>query len=232
MIIRIYPVIHHKNEELTIAEAAVAFNAGADGVFLISHHGQDNALIQPAITLKASYPDKRIGLNLLSNTFDDVITLAIAQKIEMIWVDAPGVRSEGISRDGLHCATRLKAQKASGGFLPEVFGSVAFKYQPIDLSPGKAAIRCLAHGMLPTTSGTATGMAPDVEKIKRMRAQIGPQAPLAIASGMTLENIEDFAPFLTHVLVSTGLSLDEYRLDGKKLAAFIDKAKSAALPVS
>lgn len=38
---KVYPVIHYYNKETTISEAAKVFECGADGVFLISHIGQN-----------------------------------------------------------------------------------------------------------------------------------------------------------------------------------------------
>ena len=48
---------------------------------------------------------------------------------------------------------------------------------------------------------------------------------LAVASGMTPDNISEFKPYLSHVLVSTGISKDEYHFDEEKINAFIQLAK-------
>jgi len=75
----------------------------------------------------------------------------------------------------------------------------------------------LLAGFIPTTSGSATGKAPQLAKIISM-SQHG---VLAVASGMTPDNVSDYAPYLSHILVSTGISLDEYRIDPDKLKRLI-----------
>ena len=104
------------------------------------------------------------------------------------------------------------------------FASVAFKYQPADPDPGEAARRALELGMLPTTSGDATGHAPDPAKLERIRAIIGPpsaHAPLALASGVSPENAAALAPHLTDVLVSTGVSSDFHTFAPDRLARLV-----------
>ena len=54
------------------------------------------------------------------------------------------------------------------------------------------------------TSGTKTGSAPDVEKIKQFREGCGREKVLAVASGITPDNITEFIPYLDCVLVATG----------------------------
>jgi predicted TIM-barrel enzyme len=71
-----------------------------------------------------------------------------------------------------------------------------------------------------TTSGMATGSAPAVEKIRSMREAIG-KHPLAIASGMTPENVSQFMPYADAFLVATGISKSSYELDPAKVAAFV-----------
>lgn len=49
---KVYPVIHYKDDETTISEAIKASDAGADGVFLISHIGHNERLIPLAVEIK------------------------------------------------------------------------------------------------------------------------------------------------------------------------------------
>ncbi len=72
--------------------------------------------------------------------------------------------------------------------------------------------------MLPTTSGPGTGSAPELRKIREMREALGPDGPLAIASGITAENVVEFARYATHFLVASGVSRDEHHLDPVKVA--------------
>ena len=42
---------------------------------------------------------------------------------------------------------------------------------------------------------------------------------------MTPENIADFEPYLSDVLVATGVSLDEYRIDEDRLRMLVQRAR-------
>lgn len=98
---------------------------------------------------------------------------------------------------------------------------MAFKYQRTDPSPGVAALHAFQLGMIPTTSGDQTGRAPSINKIQLIRNTLPSESPLAVASGMTPENIEDYLPYVSHYLVSTGISSDGYHFDLKRLEQFI-----------
>ncbi len=187
---RVIPVIHHIAPNLSLEQAKLAFELGADGVFLISHHGDDASLIPLVNQIRQERPTAWLGINFLSKGLPDAFALAIDSD----------VRIDGIWSD---------------------------KYQAFEPDPGLAAAKALELSFTPTTSGAATGSAPSLAKIEGIRRAIGPDAPLACASGMTLDNIAVFAPLLSHVLVATGVSRDEHHFDARRLETFIHLARSA-----
>ena len=85
------------------------------------------------------------------------------------------------------------------------FGGVAFKYQGDTENPARAAELAVPFVDVITTSGDGTGIAADVEKIQLMKEAIGDH-PLAIASGITPENVEEYIPYADCFLVATGVS--------------------------
>lgn len=218
---KILPVIHYLDDHTTLKEATVAFDAGADGIFLISHGGKDEALYMPACTIKGRYKSKLVGINLLASSNMKALDCVKSLGLDMLWMDMPGVTSQHASDE----AKAIVAAARTHHKPLHLFGSVAFKYQPEDPNPPSAALRASKLGMIPTTSGTATGKPPTVEKISSMREVLGPDEPLAVASGMTPENVGEYAHMLSHILVSTGISMDEYHIDPIKLAQFIKAAK-------
>lgn len=210
---KVYPVIHYKNDETTLSEALKAHNAGADGVFLISHIGHNERLIPLAIQIKKEFQFK-VGLNFLG---DDVIYTANTVKendLDMVWSDYCGVSSKGLDHEGEELQEWAKENSQI-----EIFAAVAFKYQGIENNPSLAAKNALDAGFLPTTSGSATGSAPSVDKIRNM--SIATLGKLAVASGMDCDNVEQFKPYLSDILVATGVSVDEYHFDIEKLSKFI-----------
>jgi len=210
---KILPVIHHLNTVTTLREAYIAFECGADGVFLISHDGQCMDLLEIGPVLKARHPGSLIGINMLSKNCVDAYDMASEFGFDAVWADHVGVSSIGTTELGNQLADRMRGRKLM------VFGSVAFKYQPVDPYPAVAARVACDMGMIPTTSGVATGRAPTIEKIATMSQAVG--GSLAVASGMSCENVADFAPFLSHILVSTNVSRDDYHLDAAKLTKFV-----------
>ncbi|MEG0869616.1 MAG: hypothetical protein RSG77_21565 [Hafnia sp.] len=219
--ISIFPVIHHLDEQTTLAQADIAFEAQADGVFLISHFGNDAVLPFLGKQIKKKYPDKQVGLNFLSRGPRSALAAVHDFGLDMMWDDNCGVSSRGIDT----LAYDMENINQFYERLSKIFASVAFKYQPAEPNPALAAQNAKSLNFVPTTSGSATGEPPSVEKIESMSAAV--QGDLAVASGMTVENIHLYAPHLRYVLVATGVSEDEHHFDFERLYRFIALAKKS-----
>jgi predicted TIM-barrel enzyme len=76
-----------------------------------------------------------------------------------------------------------------------------------------------------TTSGPGTGRAAEVTKIQRMREALG-DAPLAIASGITPENVDQYLPYADCFLVATGISRSDGEFDSRRVLALVERVKS------
>lgn len=220
----VLPVIHHCDAATSLEQAELALTAGADGVFLIAHDGRDSALFEPARQIKLRHPDLLVGLNLLRAPAAEAYQRVAREGLDMVWADAPGVSSRGLSEDGRQLCERMRMHSAKGEG-PRVFGAVAFKYQPSDDSPALAAKLAAEADLLPTTSGSATGSPPALAKAEAMsRALNGGE--LAVASGMTPENVAAYLPYFTHYLVATGVSRDMHHFDPVRLASFIERVRA------
>jgi hypothetical protein len=218
---KILPVIHYLDRETAFAEVGTAVLCGADGVFLISHNGNDEELLDVGVALKKKHPGFPIGINLLSTGALEAARSATALAFPMFWGDDLGVDSNGVNDAGRQIEA---VRHGNPGF--QVFASVAFKYRPHEPDPAKAAQNALAAGFIPTTSGSGTGSAPDLEKIVAMSGATG--GVLAIASGMTPWNVAQYARYLSHILVATGIALDQHRIDADKLGLLIANSRAAA----
>lgn len=218
--VKILPVIHYLNHSTALAEVEVARECGAHGVFLISHHQDDKALVEVAALAKKAHPDFPIGANLLSSTPEFAVTKALEHGLDMVWADSMGVSSMGLSPLGVRMSELAKKHPAIG-----FFASVAFKYQPREAGPATAARQALAAGFIPTTSGAGTGSAPLVSKIAEMSA--ASKGLLAVASGITPENVTLYKAYLSHILVATGIGKDEHHISPDLLRALIDACGKA-----
>jgi predicted TIM-barrel enzyme len=76
----------------------------------------------------------------------------------------------------------------------------------------KAARRAAPWIDVVTTSGPGTGKAAAPAKVRAMKEALG-EHPLALASGVTPENVTDYLPWVDGFLVATGISYTFEDLD-------------------
>jgi hypothetical protein len=68
-----------------------------------------------------------------------------------------------------------------------------------------------------TTSGSATGISADVEKVRKIKGLAGSH-PVGLASGVSIENIQDYIKNVDISIVSTKISNDYRNLNPEKVA--------------
>jgi len=219
MITKLYPVIHYQDDATMLDNAAMAVEAGVAGVFLIQHGGLDHLLNDAFSLLRQKFPMLRVGVNRLSTDPEVAVRQDMAIGANFSWLDSCGIHSGVVHPTAWAPSNLVKAYQNN---CPEyrLFGSVAFKYQPIDIRPDMSARMAVECGFIPTTSGSATGVAADIEKICDMCAVVG-RDQLALASGITAENAPVYVPYVQHLLVSTGISKSFHQFDAEKLKALM-----------
>jgi hypothetical protein len=81
--------------------------------------------------------------------------------------------------------------------------------------------RVVAHADVAVTSGTATGLPPTVDDLIRIKEELADcMLPLAIASGMTPDNIREFRDHANCFMVATGISKSFTELDPERIRRF------------
>ncbi|MFA6183601.1 MAG: hypothetical protein WC682_00690 [Parcubacteria group bacterium] len=204
-----FPVIHVANEGQALRNVAVAVKAKADGIFLINHTIRAIKLIEIFLIIKKEFPTLWIGINFL-----DLYNYQAAEQVVKIgadglWTDNAGVSEVAIERP-------IIRDELLGKWSGLYFGGVAFKYQEEIRDVATVAKLSLDVVDVVTTSGTQTGLAPQIDKISTIREAIGDNFPMAIASGIAIENVESFLPFCDCFLVATGISFSHTELDAEK----------------
>jgi len=218
----ILPVIHVENNAQTLHNVLIAKEEGADGVFLINH-GIDSSELSKIHEFVINNVDFWVGLNYLGT--HNVIAFCLANEnkyISGIWTDNAEIDER--FGDNQFAAKSNEKARISSGFQGLYFGGVAFKYQkPVTDLVTVAKIATQYMDVI-TTSGPGTGHAADIEKIKTMKSAIG-DFPLAIASGITPENVENYMDFADCFLVATGISDSFTMLNREKLRSLIKKVR-------
>lgn len=227
MVTKVFPVIHYETVRQALDNAAIAERCGCPGVFLISMDGRDDELDQAIMAVKFRFTGLKVGGNFLSLGPLEALQRCLDLEIDATWTDKPGVTSAGANADA-HAIRDLLLANPEHAF----FGSVAFKYQAPERDPAKAALNAFELGMIPTTSGAATGVAVDTTKLATMKGALG-AAPLALASGVSPENAHLFIPHVDYFLVSTHISEtpDSPMLSESKLRALM-AVVNGAMPLT
>lgn len=215
------PVIHVEDEAQALREARVARDADCDGVFLINHDVSSEELLEIHGVVAGGFPDWWIGVNCLGRSPAEVFEV-ITDEVGGVWADNAGI-DERVA-DQSEAARNLSVQRRTG-WKGLYFGGVAFKYQR-QVEDLTVATQMAARYMdVVTTSGPGTGQSASVQKIARMKAALG-SSPLAIASGITPENISDYLPHADCFLVATGISKSWREFDPVKIKALVKAVRS------
>ena len=197
-----FPVVHVVDEIQAFRNVDIAFANGADGIFLIQHDHNTQLLLEAYFYVRESFLTQWIGLNFLGLTLRQTLN-RFPESASGIWWDNAYVREDMLSTSRSHIYFEFK------DLFPQalVFGGIAFKYQPEvefkDLAKVARNARLVTD--VATTSGEKTGKAADIEKIKTIRHGLY-NHPMAVASGITVENVRDFLPLVDSFLVATGVS--------------------------
>jgi len=197
------PVIHVESWQQALRNADLAREAGADGVFLINHSVPAEMLMQVHRGVSDVHRGWFVGVNRLG--LSPQLALDVGPKVDGVWTDSkPDVDRVWWPKTCLY------------------FGGVAFKYQR---QPAELEVECQAAMRrmdVVTTSGQGTGEPPALEKIIRMRQALG-DFPLAIASGITPENVDGYLPYVDAFLVATGISSSFTELDPERVRMLAER---------
>ncbi len=204
----VLPVVHVLDYDQALQNTNIAFDAGCDGVFLINHRGYDETLQQIASSIHSLHFGKWVGINCLG--LNPLQAFSEVPNLSGVWCDNAGIE-EDPQKDQSY-PDRVRALQKNNCPDSLYFGGVAFKYQrPVRDLENTARI-AMKYMDVVTTSGPGTGEAASIDKIRRMKKALNGGA-LAIASGITPENVVEYLPFADAFLVATGISKSFEDLD-------------------
>jgi len=210
-------VIHVEGTEQALRNAIIAKENGADGIFLINHNISYAALLHAYLKIVGELSKFWVGLNFLD--LGRRAVRVMPQDADGLWVDNAGIVEDG--EDQVAEALRFDRSRKNHGWNGLYFGGVAFKYQAPVADVALVAKLAVPYVDVVTTSGDGTGEAADLGKIKKMKAAIG-EHPLAVASGITPENVHAYVPYVDCFLVATGISHSHTELNPARVRALAD----------
>ncbi len=219
---RLYAVIHVLDLEQSLRNSHIARDSGADGIFLINHGVSYVDLLHVYERVRLEHGLWWIGLNMLDLKPPETLDI-LPRTVDALWVDDGGIQPVPGGGFLVDRAVEMHRLLRSPGFNGlTYFGGVAFKGQDRVSDYAGAAGLATRYMDVVTTSGPGTGHQPDVEKIRLMREAIG-HFPLAVASGMTPENVDPFLELVDYFLVATGINSSFTELDPKRVRMMADK---------
>ena len=208
-------VVHAEDEDLALRIIGIAHRNGADGVFIINHSITATRLLGILKLARRWFPDFWVGINLLGVGPLRALEL-IPGTTAGLWVDNAGISEAGESPEAREFLVYRDRYTRWKGLY---FGGVAFKYQTAVTDPARVTKLALPFVDVITTSGSRTGSAPDLEKVRMMKFAAG-EHPLAVASGMTPENVAPYKEYVDCFLVATGVSSSHTELDPSRVREF------------
>jgi uncharacterized protein len=218
------PVIHPIGCAEALQSIRIAHEVGVKGVFLINQgRGRDDvlALVREA---RERFPSLWVGVNLLGYSPPDALRAALDAcdgRLDGLWSDSADIDEHSQSQPD---ADEFLAVRKERGWSGLYFGGVAFKYQRAVAEDdyGTAARTATRYMDVVCTSGPETARAAHVDKLVAMRGAIGPDAALALASGVTADNVSDYLPHVDAFLVGTWIEERFGVLSREKLSRLHD----------
>lgn len=198
------PVIHVIDLEQTLKCLSICFDdVNVDGVFLVNNFCSTKVLIDVYKQVKVNYPNRWIGLNILGNEFE---ALTIYQELQPsgIWLDNAGVYDATVDM-----ATFIQSFIGKNNISSLYFGGICFKYCRQPNNAEQTAKNAYKFMDVVTTSGNKTGECIDNNKIIDIYNGVNDNAPIAIASGIDINNIDVIARYTNVFIMNTNLCENE-----------------------
>lgn len=220
------PVIHVQDAAQALRNLDVIDGAGCPGAFLINHDFAMEPFLPILREIRSARPDLWLGVNFLAQPGNIAFPVLgqLAREgcvLDAYWADDGRIDER---HDVQAEAETIAGIRRDSGWDGLYLGGVAFKKQrpvPEDKYAESARIAC-GYMDVVCTSGIATGHEADLSKIRTFRNAIGDK-PLALASGITPENVHRYAPLVDMILVATGINYDGdfYNVDPARLDALL-----------
>jgi BtpA family len=210
---RLHAVIHCINPRIqngtehALDNAKIAFDNGADGIFLIGHGLKHQDLTHIYNRVRTTHPKAWIGMNFLDLTTKKIEKARLLSAIRQC-VDISAVWMDALPKEDLGIPLWI-----------EIFGGVAFKYLNAN-ADGQAlkqeCERAILFTTCATTSGDGTGIAVGIEKLKKIHKHLSGKVPLAVASGVNKSNAKSMKPYVDVFMVASSITARDEKRENRE----------------
>lgn len=223
------PVVHPIGEAEALEAIRVVARAGCRGLFLIDQGMSADDVLALVLRVRHELPALWVGVNLLGLAPAEALTHALAAlggRLDGLWCDDAGIEAD---HGALPRAQDFLRARQELGWTGTYFGGVAFKYQRDVPFEHLAEVATIASRFVDVigTSGLGTGRAADTAKVRAMRSGVPEHVPLALASGVSEENVGEYGADVQAYLVGTALETSLGVLDAARVARLREKIEGA-----
>jgi membrane complex biogenesis BtpA family protein len=231
--------------EHAVADARAHVAAGFDAV-LVENHGDAPffpravppetvaAMAVVASVVRDAVPaDRSVGVNVLRNDAIAALAVASAASLDFVRVNVLAgavVTDQGIVEGDAANVMRARARWAPGvRVLADVRVKHAAPLAPRDLEDEVRDLVARAGADALVVTGRATGSAPAVETLRRVR-EAAPRTPILVGSGATAGNVAALLAHASGVIVGTSVKRGgrtDARVDPARARAFARAARAA-----
>lgn len=209
----VLPVIHVLDVGQVERNIRIVKHHGAPGLLLINHDISVDEFLPIIGEVRGRFPFLWIGVNFLAVTGLEAFSILGALQrngvqVDAYWADDARI-DETRAGDQQNEAVAIADARRVSGWNGLYMGGTCFKKQR-EVAPQhyETAARIATSWMdVVTTSGIATGRAPELSKVDAFRRGVS-DAPLALASGITPQNAALFASGVDCFIVGTGINID------------------------
>lgn len=215
----IIPVINVQSESQAVEMAGLALQEGAGGVFLIDHkartYSDPDILAETAGEVMVAHPELWVGVNCLAG--DAIANFELFGgdlNIDGLWSNNP----LNWSAHTRVCRSNLEGIDAYGLSLndcrkkgPLFFGGLAMKGDGYIEDPFEAAAfvdYAQKYVDVVTISGPETGQASPIERVRQIRLAVEEGGKLAVASGVSVENVASNLVYADYLLVGSSIETE------------------------
>ncbi len=192
-----------------VDQVRVATENGADGVFLIPASHPVLPMCAVVAAVRDVFPALFVGVNMMTlDPFD-----SLPASINAVWTD------RGVDFKGTHAIVHSEAAvrfRNTGGlhFVGWLFKgmhrsfpveAVAAADKEVLVHTAARALHALGEGVVCCTSGAGTGTPLELDRHDLYRAALGDTTVVAVASGVTVDNVHEHIPFVDVFMVGTGI---------------------------